>query len=246
VAKPRTATEAVAQHVREWRIQNGWSVRRLAEECEKAGLSTLTQSSLTNLERGLTSKDPARRGGRPVTLEEVIGLAYVLGTTPEQLMIPYEDEEMQVVPGVSAHPFVVAMWMQSQDLASPQIWESPFHTDEGLTAQSPQWVYRNFDIAYRRLSQVHGKLGEAGLTAGEREQLKTHLQAALVSMAIILEVAAKHDFHLPPVPRWMRDELLNAQNSGELSEPTSVDVLRGPIGSRRVVTLPPIRVQEDQ
>lgn len=77
-----TATEVVAQRVRDLRTRHGWTAEQLADECAKAGAEQLNRSVLANLESG-------RR--KFVTLDEVIALAYVLDVAPVHLLVPTSE-----------------------------------------------------------------------------------------------------------------------------------------------------------
>ena len=79
----------IARNVREMRRVRGWSVRRLADECCRLGMDTLTQASLTNLERGLGAAESGRgdaRANRHVTADELYFLADLFGVTPASLV----------------------------------------------------------------------------------------------------------------------------------------------------------------
>ncbi|MGH3923375.1 MAG: helix-turn-helix domain-containing protein, partial [Pseudonocardiaceae bacterium] len=78
----RRATGLAAERVRRLRIQHGWSARQLAEECARAGLHTLTRSTIAKIESGVR---------KSITAEEVEVLARVLGTTPTNLLSPSLD-----------------------------------------------------------------------------------------------------------------------------------------------------------
>lgn len=105
-----TVPEVLAQRVRKYRQERGWSVRQLAEECAKRGATTLTQASLTNIERGLTAG--ATRGSRAVSVQEMLTLAAVLEVPPIMLMLPLGEENMvEIYPGAGMEPYAAARWM---------------------------------------------------------------------------------------------------------------------------------------
>ncbi|MEU8220899.1 helix-turn-helix transcriptional regulator, partial [Micromonospora taraxaci] len=109
-----TISEVIASRVRKYRQLRGWSVRELAERCVKAGANTLTQASLTNIERGLSAS--AGRGSRAVTVPELLSLACVLEVPPVMLLLPLGDHiAFEVSPGVTLEPLVALRWMVGGD-----------------------------------------------------------------------------------------------------------------------------------
>ena len=109
MTKAPTASEAIAAAVRKYRQQRDWSVRELAEKCASLGATTLTQASLTNIERGLTS---GRRGSRAVTVDELLVLAYVLDVPPALLMLPLGDaNHVEICPGIDVDPYTALQWL---------------------------------------------------------------------------------------------------------------------------------------
>ena len=243
--KPPTPTQVIAITVRKIRQHRGWSVREFAERCQEAGFTTLTQSALTNLERGLSTGDPNKRGGRPVTVDELIGLAWVLNVSPIDLMMTGSTEpELQVVPQKSVHPYVAAAWFGAEPLAAPEAWGPPLTTR--TTANSPHWAYSRFDLGYRHLVQTRQKLSELDPDDQDRDRAQLAFENALNGMALVLETAVLIGVALPPVPRWMRDELVNAERAGTLFQPAQAGLLDSAIGAERRIKLPDIEVQPDE
>jgi transcriptional regulator with XRE-family HTH domain len=71
------ASAAVAERIRRWREQRGWTARQLADECARAGLPALTRSTIAKIESGVR---------KSVSAEEVATLARVFGVTPAALL----------------------------------------------------------------------------------------------------------------------------------------------------------------
>lgn len=94
MTEPMALTHAISAQVRRHRLAKNWSVRRLAEECERLGLPALNEASLGNIERG------GLRGPRRVTVDELVVLARALSVQPIFLVFPVETAtEIEVMPG---------------------------------------------------------------------------------------------------------------------------------------------------
>jgi transcriptional regulator with XRE-family HTH domain len=227
MAKPRTAIETIAERVREVRQKRGWSVRKLAEECAANGITSLTQASITNIERGLSSAE-GKRGGRTVTADELLALAYILGVRPLDLMVPHDAESMQIVPGVDIHPYVAATWISGNELAAREIWGTLMPQDE-LPEPTHYWAYHYFDSNYRRLTESRERIRKARVTGDADAQDENVYGWALVNMASILGLADHSGITLPPIPRWLYDDLREAERKGDLLAPE----FTGPMGVPR-------------
>lgn len=110
MTKVPTISEVIAARVRKYRRERGWSVRQLAEKCAEAGAVTLTQASITNIERGLTAS--SGRGSRAVSVTELFSLAFVMEVPPVMLMLPVgEHNQFEVCPGLTMEPLMTLNWM---------------------------------------------------------------------------------------------------------------------------------------
>lgn len=79
IASLSTINRNIADNLRRLRLQRGWSVRRLADECAKRGASQLTEASLGNIERG---QDPdAKRKPRDLSAGELVILTCLFGVS---------------------------------------------------------------------------------------------------------------------------------------------------------------------
>ena len=74
-----SVTRHVADSVRSLRAERGWSARQLAEECDRAGGTSLTRGTIAKIESG---------GRKHVTAEELAVLAQVLQVSPTDLLTP--------------------------------------------------------------------------------------------------------------------------------------------------------------
>jgi transcriptional regulator with XRE-family HTH domain len=216
MAKPQTVGETVAQRIREYRTLKKWSVRKLADECAALGVTTLTQASITHIERGISASDE-KRGSRGVTVDELMTLAYVLDVRPGDLLTP-DEVPVEIVPGVVAHPFVARTWIEGSDFTEPSIWGAPINAgSSGMSLQ--HWTYWNFDHVYRMLIQGRETLEEDrkhGAPSGATEGIYA---GRLLQLAMIYEVSERSNISLPPIPQWIHDDLRSAERAGELHEP---------------------------
>lgn len=89
-AESVSVSGVIASQIRAYRMRKGWSVRQLAEVCEKLGAAQLTAASLANIERG---QDPnAKRSSRRVLADELFVLARALDVSPNMLVFPTGEE----------------------------------------------------------------------------------------------------------------------------------------------------------
>ncbi len=99
----RSIGNVLAHRIRSYRKRRGWSVKALAEECARLGAPQLTEASLTNIERGRAPQ--AKRGGRDVTVEELVVLGYALAVPPLLLAVPLgENEPVAITSTAAIHP----------------------------------------------------------------------------------------------------------------------------------------------
>jgi transcriptional regulator with XRE-family HTH domain len=89
MANTRTASDLIAKTVRALREDRGMTVADLAQRCGQAGMPHLTAQVLYKLE-GQRDKD--NRPPRPVTVDELLILAYVLDVAPVHLIAGLDDD----------------------------------------------------------------------------------------------------------------------------------------------------------
>lgn len=114
----RSLGEAIAAQIRKHRLRKGWSVRRLAEECERLGMPTLTEASLGNIERG--QREDAKRTQRRVLVEELAVLAAALDVPPILLTVPLGGEPaVQVLPDRTMSTWEAMKWWTGEAPTGP-------------------------------------------------------------------------------------------------------------------------------
>ena len=90
------ASQTVAKRVQEVRKKRGLTVKQLAGRCSELGAPELTASALYNLESG--RRDGAGHRRRPVTVDELLALAYVLSVAPIHLLVPVAGDDPTTEP----------------------------------------------------------------------------------------------------------------------------------------------------
>lgn len=164
-----TASDIAAKRIREARRRKEWRIADLAAACEKAGVPQITSAVITNLET-------RRRPGREITAEELLALAWVLEVPPVLLLTPLgDDEELEVVPGVSLGPFEAPPWM-ADDYPQAQL---AIMTAEGEVTRhrSLLAVVRNLVSVIWRIRAAGKILDDEGLLASSRTPAAEHEDA---------------------------------------------------------------------
>lgn len=132
--------DTIASQIRRYRLLKNWSVKRLAEECERLGAPQLTASSLANIERGQAPE--AKRAARRVLVEELAVLARALDVPPLLLIFPIGQQAfIEVLPGTGVDTWLAAKWWAGEDP-----WPS-----RSLSERSQAWFTSAAPIAYYRL-----------------------------------------------------------------------------------------------
>lgn len=170
MAKPPTFSETIAASVRKYRRLHGWSVRELSEKCAEAGALTLTQASLTNIERGLTAKDG--RGSRTVTVDELFVLSGALGVPAVALMFPFgEHNKIAASPTHSMDSLGAFLWFVAGDVGRNLIPQG-----QGFMPEPP--LFKDATRAMRRIAEIEKAKQAALLTRtmlyGDPERLLSY------------------------------------------------------------------------
>lgn len=109
-----TASDRVADNLKRFRKDRGWTATRLAAECTKLGAPELSSAVIANIETGRRDTDGIRR--REVTVDEMLVLAAALNVSPALFLTHLADDErpvptVEVTPTVSAQPAALRSWM---------------------------------------------------------------------------------------------------------------------------------------
>lgn len=111
----QTLSQTVAARIRRLRDERSWSAARLSERCAELGLD-LPRDVIANIENGRRTS---------VTVEELIGLALALDTSPVVLLLPLGDEErVSLTQTMTMHPHLALEWFAGEEYAQY------FHVDE--------------------------------------------------------------------------------------------------------------------
>jgi transcriptional regulator with XRE-family HTH domain len=227
---PLVVGDAIAEQVRKYRLQRGWSVRQLAEECAKHGAPQLTTASLGNIERGQDAN--AKRGRREVTAEELLILAVVLRTPPVLLLCPIDRViEMEVIPGDRLPPWLVAKWVSGLS-AYPAVSEEAERewkrdTEHLYRLQAHDYAVdlyletRSHAQAYREAAKDASDRGEADEAEAYQRALRSLDEGALASSKRIVKIRRtirRSGLPLPDLP----PELSSLDKRSQLSSPEEV------------------------
>jgi transcriptional regulator with XRE-family HTH domain len=125
-----TPSDLIARRVRDLRKARGMTVAELAARCGSVGMPKLTAQALYKLEG---QRESATRNARPVTVDELLALAYVLDAAPAHLIAGLDDTaSFPVTPAVSVPAADVRQWIRG--------WP---HSRGGLPGSDGHW-YRMY------------------------------------------------------------------------------------------------------
>ncbi len=79
--------EGLAQRIAQERERRGWTYDGLAKRMTEVGCP-INQSALYKIEKGTKAKDGQPGPARRITVDELVALAQVFETTPEDLLLP--------------------------------------------------------------------------------------------------------------------------------------------------------------
>jgi transcriptional regulator with XRE-family HTH domain len=162
MTEPVGLDAAIASQVRRYRIAKDWSVRQLAEECQKLGMTTLTEASLGNIERGQRAGSGAERGRRRVLVAELAVLAKALDVPPVLLIFPVDNmPEVEVIPGQVAPVLDALRWFTAEGPFSPDDIDR-FHGGGQYDPQRDRWGFGRRDTASGFYEWYHEPTWEQG------------------------------------------------------------------------------------
>jgi transcriptional regulator with XRE-family HTH domain len=112
MANAPTVSDLIAERLRGLLDDRKMTVRELAGRCKAAGMPKLTAQALYKL---VGQRDRPDRPPRPVTVDELLGLAVALDVNPVYLICGLDDEherEIPVTPEIRPSALQVWNWMQ--------------------------------------------------------------------------------------------------------------------------------------
>lgn len=185
------------------------------------GAATLTQASITNIERGLSTGEGGKRGGRAVTVDELLVLAYVLDARIADLLVPDDGSEFEPVPGVVVHPFAASTWLEGRSLHEPSIW-GPEVSQVGA-GSFRSWVYETIEYLYGQLKLERELKGDGEDLSPVYRGNRNIYAGRLLQLGVVLQNGDQKGVELPPLPAWLLRDLRAAETSGQLREPEYFD-----------------------
>ncbi len=169
-----------------YREAHDWNTLELAERCTAAGVA-LDESTISDLE--------AQRGD--VSVQELLGLAFVLSVPPALLFLPVgEDYRVEVLPGTVLAPDAAVRWVCGQAMLagdpSPGIWQR---------FARPLALYRQLDDAHAQRWNTETDLRrlDPNGTDAEVREARQRYAAALSDVATILAAMVEDGMTMPPV-----------------------------------------------
>jgi transcriptional regulator with XRE-family HTH domain len=96
-------SEVFRSRLREVRRLKGWTQQELADALARAGLD-LSAFAITRIETG----------NRGVSLDQAIAMAAVLGVSPLHMIVPLEDERVQLAPQLTVTTAEARAWLRGQ------------------------------------------------------------------------------------------------------------------------------------
>jgi transcriptional regulator with XRE-family HTH domain len=216
-----TVGDFIAAGIRTHRLRMGLSIRQLAEECAKRGAPQLTAASLSNIERG--QDENAKRKRRDVSVEELLVLAYILDAIPADLLFCSAGSEVEVVPGVVTHPYVAWKWLLGM-VPHSEIWGPLIKTEGEVPRWNSYFGWDYIDVTYDLLVHARERLMDAK-AAGEDVNaqpdpelisVQAQYDRALIRMGIAMGETNFAARDVPPIPKWMHDDLRAAEAAGEI------------------------------
>jgi transcriptional regulator with XRE-family HTH domain len=143
------------------RARGNWSQDDLLAALAKAGLS-MSRQTLLRIEKG----DP-EKGGRPITVQELLLLAFVLGVPPASLVTPLDQstELVDVSPKVRMPIHGAYQWLTGLDrpLVASRRWPSSIldYTPEDYDeAKGPYHPWVQLRVLQKTCSEAHQRLAQ--------------------------------------------------------------------------------------
>jgi len=181
---------------------------------------TWDRSTVANLEHG-------RRGA--VSIEEVLGLAYVFGVPPILMFLPLGIEDrVSITPSLSIHPHFAVKWVRGDEASMV-----PAPDGEGFLAKdlaawkraaSAIWSYDALEQAQARCNRTRAAMVSAEFigNAARLERARAEHRDALSGFVDALGVLVDDGLHPPAFGREWVDEV----KAAGLEWPTGAPIMR--------------------
>lgn len=182
----------MGERIREGRKARGnWSQQDLLDHLAAAGLN-MSRQTLYRLEKG----DP-EAGGRPLTVQELLTLAFVLGVPPADLVTPMEHTEdfVQVTPKVTMPIHAAYQWFVGLDrpVVKSRRWPSSmldYSPDEYERATAPYQEWLRLRVNQRACGKAHSRLQTARHTAAS-DEVSNDAESSFVHAARTFEASMR-------------------------------------------------------
>lgn len=219
MTEPRGMGDVIASQVRKYRLLKNWSVKRLAEECERLGAPQLTAASLANIERG--QDETAKRAGRRVLVEELTVLARALQVPPIMLLFPLGLEQTtKPLPKDEQSTWAAVQWFMGAaaypddpDLAAWRQAAAPLDLYDSHSRWVTEWQAHQ---ATGDVRQAQLALAQIHLTRRSMSQLGLLLPP--LPEGVTGDISALPENYLQAQEKWLRRanrELLGEDEGGK-------------------------------
>jgi transcriptional regulator with XRE-family HTH domain len=147
-----TPSDLIAERIRNLRKSRGLTIADLAARCAAAGMPKLTAQALYKLEG---QRESSTRRPRPVSVDELLVLAYVLDAAPAHLIAGLDDDTpFPVTPELSVPAIDARRWIRGWPHSRDGLPGQDGHRYRGYTPDSEDVMVtlteREFDELRRR------------------------------------------------------------------------------------------------
>jgi 8-oxo-dGTP diphosphatase len=180
-----TPSDVIAQRIRQLREARGWTVAELAARCKDAGLPRLTATVLYKMESQRQNRAP-----RPVTVDELLILAFVLDIAPVHLIAGLdEDARLPVSPDWSVWASSARQWIRGfAPMAGGD--KRRYEANVPPSEADAQWFMIQDATSYEQVVQA---LEGLKLFANFKQQQRPAIVAAIVTSPLGVLVGRRND-----------------------------------------------------
>ena len=184
-----TPSDVIAQRIRQLREARGWSVAELATRCKDAGLPRLTSTVLYKLESQRQNRAP-----RPVTVDELLILAFVLDIAPVHLIAGLDDDaELPISPDWTISASGARQWIRGfAPIAGSN--KKLYNANVPPSEDNAQWfVVRDVTSYEQVLQALEGLKQFVGLKHQQEQDQRPAIVAAIVTSPLGVLVGRRND-----------------------------------------------------